>query len=150
MDPVHFHFTFVGSTTVYKGFSNGFVSVLKLKNPKATVNIAVVGKYVELQDAYKSIAESFIHSGAANECKVKVNWIHSEEINADNVSEKLQSYHGLLVAPGFGNRGIEGKIESVKYARENNVPFLGICLGMQCAVIEYARNVLKLKDAHTA
>jgi CTP synthase len=121
----------------------------KLKNPKATVNIAVVGKYVELQDAYKSIAESFIHSGAANECKVKVNWIHSEEINADNVSEKLQTYHGLLVAPGFGNRGIEGKIESVKYARENNVPFLGICLGMQCAVIEYARNVLKLKDAHT-
>jgi CTP synthase len=79
-----------------------------------------------------------------------VNWIHSEEINVDNVSEKLQSYHGLLVAPGFGNRGIEGKIESVKYARENNVPFLGICLGMQCAVIEYARNVLKLKDAHTA
>jgi CTP synthase len=121
----------------------------KLKNPKATVNIAVVGKYVELQDAYKSIAESFIHSGAANECKVKVNWIHSEEINADNVSEKLQTYHGLLVAPGFGDRGIEGKIESVKYARENNVPFLGICLGMQCAVIEYARNVLKLKDAHT-
>ncbi len=134
-------------TTVTLNEWNSFLR--KLKNPKATVNIAVVGKYVELQDAYKSIAESFIHSGAANECKVKVNWIHSEEINADNVSEKLQSYHGLLVAPGFGNRGIEGKIESVKYARENNVPFLGICLGMQCAVIEYARNVLKLKDAHS-
>jgi CTP synthase len=134
-------------TTVTLNEWNSFLR--KLKNPKATVNIAVVGKYVELQDAYKSIAESFIHSGAANECKVKVNWIHSEEINADNVSEKLQTYHGLLVAPGFGNRGIEGKIESVKYARENNVPFLGICLGMQCAVIEYARNVLKLKDAHT-
>ncbi|MBL6658161.1 MAG: CTP synthase [Flavobacteriales bacterium] len=121
----------------------------KLKYPKDTVKIAVVGKYVELQDAYKSIAESFIHSGAANECKVKVSWIHSEEVNSDNVYEKLNQYHGLLVAPGFGDRGIEGKIESVKYARENKVPFLGICLGMQCAVIEYARNVLKLEDAHT-
>ena len=134
-------------TTVTLTEWNSFLR--KLKNPKAIVNIAVVGKYVELQDAYKSIAESFIHSGAANECKVKVSWIHSEEINSENVSEKLQTYHGLLVAPGFGDRGIEGKIESVKYARENNVPFLGICLGMQCAVIEYARNVLKLKDAHT-
>ena len=131
-------------TTVTLTEWNSFLR--KLKNPKAIVNIAVVGKYVELQDAYKSIAESFIHSGAANECKVKVSWIHSEEINSDNVSEKLQTYHALLVAPGFGDRGIEGKIESVKYARENNVPFLGICLGMQCAVIEYARNVLKLKD----
>lgn len=121
----------------------------KLKNPKSKVKIAVVGKYVELQDAYKSIAESFIHSGAANECKVKVSWIHSEEINSENASEKLKDFHGLLVAPGFGDRGIEGKIESIRYARENNLPFLGICLGMQCAVIEFARNVLNLENAHT-
>ena len=121
----------------------------RLKNPKSEVKIAVVGKYVELQDAYKSIAEAFIHSGAANECKVKVSWIQSETINPSNVEEKLGKFHGILVAPGFGDRGIEGKIEAVNYARTKKVPFFGICLGMQCAVIEYSRNVLKLKDAHT-
>ena len=121
----------------------------RLKNPKSEVKIAVVGKYVELQDAYKSIAEAFIHSGAANKCKVKVSWIQSESINPSNVEKKLGDFHGILVAPGFGDRGIEGKIEAVKYARTKKVPFFGICLGMQCAVIEYSRNVLKLNDAHT-
>ena len=121
----------------------------RLKNPKTEVQIAVVGKYVELQDAYKSIAESFIHSGAANQCKVKVSWLQSEDITASNAHKKLSPYHGILVAPGFGDRGIEGKIEAVKYARTENVPFFGICLGMQCAVVEYARNVLNLADAHT-
>lgn len=121
----------------------------KLFNPKAEVNIALVGKYVELQDAYKSILESFIHAGAANECKVKVHTIHSEYVNESNVAEKLQGMHGILVAPGFGERGIEGKITAVKYARENKIPFFGICLGMQMAVIEYARNVLGLEDAMT-
>ena len=121
----------------------------RLKNPKSEVNIAIVGKYVELQDAYKSIAEAFTHSGAANRCKVNTHWIHSEDINEDTASNKLKDYDGILVAPGFGDRGIEGKIEAVKYARTEKVPFLGICLGMQCAVIEYARNVLKLADAHT-
>ena len=119
----------------------------RLKNPNKEVNIGVVGKYVELQDAYKSIAESFIHAGTANKCKVKVSWIQSEKIVASNSIEILDKYDGILVAPGFGNRGIEGKIEAVKYARTNKVPFFGICLGMQCAVIEYARNVLNLKDA---
>ena len=121
----------------------------RLKKPKTEVQIAVVGKYVELQDAYKSIAESFIHSGAANQSKVKVSWLQSEDITASNAHKKLSPYHGILVAPGFGDRGIEGKIEAVKYARTENVPFFGICLGMQCAVVEYARNVLNLADAHT-
>ena len=121
----------------------------RLKNTKTEVQIAVVGKYVELQDAYKSIAESFIHSGAANQSKVKVSWLQSEDITASNAHKKLSPYHGILVAPGFGDRGIEGKIEAVKYARTENVPFFGICLGMQCAVVEYARNVLNLADAHT-
>jgi CTP synthase len=122
----------------------------KLKHPIYEVDIAVVGKYIELKDAYKSIAESFIHAGVANETKVNVHWIHSESILPDNVAEKLGKYKGILVAPGFGDRGIEGKIEAVKYARENKVPFFGICLGMQCAVIEFARNVLGLKDAHSS
>lgn len=122
----------------------------KLKHPINEVDIAVVGKYIELKDAYKSIAESFIHAGVANETKVNVHWIHSESILADNVAEKLGRYKGILVAPGFGDRGIEGKIEAVKYARENKIPFFGICLGMQCAVIEFARNVLGLKDAHSS
>ena len=126
---------------------NDFLS--RLKNPTSEVKIAVVGKYVELQDAYKSIAEAFIHSGAANQCKVKVFWIQSEEIDSSNAKEKLKQFDGILVAPGFGDRGIEGKIEAVKYARTEKVPFFGICLGMQCAVIEYARNVLNLADAHT-
>lgn len=121
----------------------------RLFNPKATVNVALVGKYVELQDAYKSILESFIHAGAANECKVNVHSIHSEFINDDNVAEKLSGMAGILVAPGFGERGIEGKITAIRYARENNVPFFGICLGMQMCVVEFARDVLGLKDAMT-
>jgi CTP synthase len=123
--------------------------VNRLKNPKSTVNIGLVGKYVELQDAYKSIKESFIHGGVENECKVNVVDIQSENITSVSVSDILSDLDGILVAPGFGGRGIEGKIESVKYARENNIPFLGICLGMQCAAIEFSRNVLGLKDAHT-
>lgn len=119
----------------------------KHKNPKHVVNIALVGKYVELPDAYKSITESFIHAGAVNECKVNLKFIHSEEITRRNVAEILGKMNGILVAPGFGHRGIKGKIEATKYARENNVPFLGICLGMQVAVIEFARNVLNLEGA---
>ncbi|MBI1344558.1 MAG: CTP synthase [Terrimonas sp.] len=121
----------------------------KLKYPKAKVNIGLIGKYVELQDAYKSILEAFVHAGAMNECKVQVQYIHSEFITPENVAEKLSSLDGLLVAPGFGHRGIEGKITAVKYARESGLPFFGICLGMQMAVIEFARNVLGLKNAHS-
>lgn len=119
----------------------------RLKNPSSEVRIALVGKYVELPDAYKSIAEAFIHAGSENECKVKLDYIHSEMINDDNVDTKLSKYDGVLVAPGFGERGIEGKITTIRYARENKIPFLGICLGMQCAVVEFARNVLGLKEA---
>ncbi|MEN8247874.1 MAG: CTP synthase [Bacteroidota bacterium] len=119
----------------------------RLKNPTEEVNIAVVGKYVELQDAYKSIAESFIHAGASNECKVHVKWISSEKIDSSNAEETLKGYDGVLVAPGFGKRGIEGKVSAIKFVRENNIPFFGICLGMQCAVIEFSRNVLGLKGA---
>ena len=121
----------------------------KLKYPKSKVTIGLIGKYIELQDAYKSILESFIHAGAMNECKVQVVNVHSEFITDDNVSEKLDGLDGLLVAPGFGHRGIEGKIVAVKYARENGLPFFGICLGMQMAVIEYGRNVLSLQGAHS-
>lgn len=121
----------------------------KLKNPKNTVEIGLVGKYVELQDAYKSIVESFIHAGAKNEIKVNIKWIHSESLTAKNVAIKLQGLSGILVAPGFGERGIEGKITAIQFARENKVPFLGICLGMQMAVIEFSRNVLGLKDANS-
>jgi CTP synthase len=120
-----------------------------LQNPKQEITIGLVGKYVELQDAYKSISEAIIHAGATNSCKVKVNWIHAEEINDSNVSEKLAGLKGVLVAPGFGDRGMEGKISAIKYIRENNIPFFGICLGMQSAVIEYARNVLGHKDANS-
>jgi len=121
----------------------------KLKYPKSKVAIGLIGKYLELQDAYKSILESFIHAGAMNECQVQIINIHSEFITDDNVSEKLTGLDGLLVAPGFGHRGVEGKIVAVKYARENGLPFFGICLGMQMAAIEFARNVLGLKDAHS-
>ncbi|UYQ91659.1 CTP synthase [Chitinophaga horti] len=121
----------------------------KLKYPKSKVTIGLIGKYVELQDAYKSILESFIHAGAMNECKVVVQNIHSEHITPENVAEKLKNLDGLLVAPGFGHRGIEGKITAIQYARENQLPFFGICLGMQMAVVEYARNVVGLKDAHS-
>lgn len=121
----------------------------RFKNPKKVVKIALVGKYVELPDAYKSILESFVHAGAANECKVDLHLIQSENVNAENVAEILGDMKGVLVAPGFGDRGIEGKIEAAHYAREHNIPFFGICLGMQCAVIEFARNVLGYKDAHS-
>ncbi len=121
----------------------------KLKYPKSKVTIGLIGKYIELQDAYKSILESFIHAGAMNEVKVEIVNVHSEYINHENVSEKLEGLDGLLVAPGFGLRGIEGKIIAVKYAREKALPFFGICLGMQMAVIEFGRNVLGLKDAHS-
>jgi len=123
--------------------------LLRHKNPKSEVSIGLIGKYVELQDSYKSILESFIHAGAANEVKVKVEFIHSEYLNSDNIKLKLSHLDGILVAPGFGERGIEGKIEAIKYVREQNIPFLGICLGMQMAVIEYSRNVLGLSDANS-
>lgn len=121
----------------------------KLKYPKSKVSIGLIGKYVELQDAYKSILESFIHAGALNEVKVQVVNVHSEHITQENVAEKLSGLDGLLVAPGFGHRGIEGKIIAVQFAREKGLPFFGICLGMQMAVIEYARNVLGLANAHS-
>ena len=121
----------------------------KIKYPKSKITIGLIGKYIELQDAYKSILESFIHAGAINEVKVVIQNIHSEFITPENVSEKLQGLDGMLVAPGFGERGIEGKILAIQYARENNIPFFGICLGMQMAVIEYARNILGIKDAHS-
>ncbi len=121
----------------------------RLHHPKGEVSVGIVGKYVELKDAYKSINESFVHAGAANEVKVNLFHIHSETISAANVQDKLGHLDGILVAPGFGHRGVEGKIMAVQYARENNIPFLGICLGMQCAVIEFARNVLGWTDAHT-
>ena len=123
--------------------------VERVKNPKDTVNIALVGKYTELPDAYKSIVEAFIHAGAANEVKVKVQYVNAEKVNDENADEMLGCWDGILVAPGFGHRGIEGKIAAVKYAREKKVPFFGICLGMQCAVIEFARNVLGFKDANS-
>jgi len=119
------------------------------KNPKSEVTIGLIGKYVELQDSYKSILEAFIHAGAENEVRVNVEPIHSEYLNEDNIEFKLQHLDGVLVAPGFGERGIEGKIDAVKYVRENNIPFLGICLGMQMAVIEFARNVLNLENANS-
>lgn len=122
----------------------------RFKNPKKTIKIALVGKYVELPDAYKSISESFVHAGAANEVKVDLQYIQSENVDESNVAEKLADMSGILVAPGFGGRGIEGKITAVKYARENNIPFFGICLGMQCAVIEFARDVLGYTDANSA
>lgn len=123
--------------------------LLRLKNPKHCVRVGLVGKYVELPDAYKSISESFIHSGSINECMVDVEFIHSEEIDEGNVNDRLKGLQGVLVAPGFGSRGIEGKILTAKFARENDIPFFGICLGMQCAVIEFARNVLGMEGAHS-
>jgi len=121
----------------------------KLKNPKRTVRIALIGKYVELKDSYKSIHEALIHSGAMHECAVKVDYVHSESLTEANVHERLSKADGVIVAPGFGFRGIQGKIEAIRYVRENKIPFLGICLGMQCAVIEFARNVLNLSSANS-
>jgi len=121
----------------------------RLRHPKQRIRIALVGKYVELKDSYKSIAESFIHAGAANETQVDIEWIHSEDVNPDTAAKLFSGIRGIVVAPGFGKRGIEGKITAIQYARENNIPFFGICLGMQCAVIEFARNVLGYRDAHS-
>jgi len=121
--------------------------LFRLKNPEFSVDIALVGKYVELHDSYKSICEALIHAGAANNSKVNVKWIHSESINATTVEKKLRNVDGILVAPGFGHRGIKGKILAARFARENNIPYFGICLGMQVAVIEFARNILGLEDA---
>jgi len=123
--------------------------VFKLKNYAQTVKIGLVGKYCELPDAYKSITESFIHAGVVHNCKVDLELIHSEEITESNYHEILSPLKGIVVAPGFGHRGIEGKILAVRYARETNTPFFGICLGMQCAVIEFARNVLGFGNAHS-
>jgi CTP synthase len=121
----------------------------RYKEPKSEVHIGLVGKYVELKDAYKSIKEALEHAGAANETRLHIKWVHSEKLNAKNVAKQLAGLSGILVAPGFGNRGIEGKVEAIRYARENKVPFLGICLGMQCAVIEFGRNVLGYADANS-
>ncbi len=124
--------------------------VERVKNPSKEIEIALVGKYTELPDAYKSISESFVHAGAVNHCKVHLRYVNSEKLTPENVAEKLGGMAGILVAPGFGNRGIEGKIVAVRFAREHDIPFLGICLGMQCAVIEFARNVLGLADANSS
>lgn len=121
----------------------------KLKNPVEEVNIGLVGKYVSLPDAYKSIAEAFVHAGAQNDCRVNLKWISSEDINKDSVRSVINGLHGVLVAPGFGERGMEGKIETIRYVRENKIPFFGICLGMQCSVIEFSRNVLGLEASST-
>ncbi|NNM16307.1 MAG: CTP synthase, partial [Bacteroidia bacterium] len=126
---------------------NEFLS--KLKNPTSEIRIGLVGKYIELKDAYKSISEALIHAGVSNEANVKISWIHSEKLNADTYQDSLKMLHGILVAPGFGDRGIDGKLYAVKYARENNIPFFGICLGMQCAMIEFAKSKLNLAEAHS-
>lgn len=123
--------------------------LFRLKHPEGEVKIGLVGKYVELKDAYKSILESFIHAGASNQVKVEVKMIHSESIHPETVDNLLSDLDGILVAPGFGARGIEGKITAIRFAREKMIPFMGICLGMQCAVIEFGRNVLGYKDAHS-
>jgi CTP synthase len=127
----------------WKNFLNRY------KNPKHDIKISLVGKYVELKDAYKSINESFIHAGSANEAKVNINYVHSEDVNEQTYIDLLKDSDGIIVTPGFGHRGINGKILACQYARENDIPFLGICLGMQMAVIEFAKNVLKLEDANS-
>ncbi|MDB0069052.1 CTP synthase [Flavobacteriaceae bacterium] len=129
--------------------SNWTKFVNRLKFPKNTVNVGLIGKYVELQDSYKSILESLVHAGSVNETKVIIHSIHSEFIDDDQIKKQISNFDGVIVAPGFGSRGIEGKIKSIKYVRENNIPFFGICLGMQMAVIEYSRNVLNLKGSNS-
>ncbi len=121
----------------------------RLQNPSKEIKIALVGKYVELPDAYKSISESFVHAGAVNNVNVNICWVHSEELDKKNMKEKFKGCAGILIAPGFGHRGIDGKLLAARFAREHNIPFLGVCLGMQCAVIEFARNVLKFDGAHS-
>jgi CTP synthase len=121
----------------------------KIKKPKHSVTIALVGKYTNLGDAYKSIIEAFVHAGSINDSKVVIKLVNSEKIEDSNIAEHLSEFDGILIGPGFGDRGIEGKIKAAQYARENNVPFFGICLGMQCAVIEYSRNICGLADANS-
>ena len=121
----------------------------RLHHPNFETTIALVGKYVELPDAYKSITEAIIHAGSVNHARVNVKWVHAESIEKNGAKKMLKDVKGVLVAPGFGERGIEGKISAIQFARENNIPFLGICLGMQCAVVEFARNVLKLQGANS-
>ena len=140
---LHFNGYAAPELTKWKAFLD------KLKYPSGKVTIGLIGKYIELQDAYKSILESFVHAGAVNECKVQIVNVHSESLTKENVAEKLSGLDGLLVAPGFGYRGVDGKIFAVEYARENKLPFFGICLGMQMAVIEFARNVLGFAGAHS-
>ena len=123
--------------------------VKKLKNPKQEITIALIGKYVELRDSYKSISEALIHSGTKYETKVNIKWLHAEDMKRNTIAKELNNIDGVLVAPGFGDRGIEGKIQTIEYVRKMKIPFFGICLGMQCAVIEFARNVLKLKDSNS-
>ncbi len=123
--------------------------IKKLESPKTVVNIGLIGKYVELVDSYKSIIESLIHAGTINNCRVDLRLIHSEHIGQENMEEKLRGISGVIVAPGFGDRGIDGKIAAITYVRKHNIPFFGICLGMQCAMVEFARNVLSLPDAHS-
>jgi CTP synthase len=121
----------------------------RLRNPMDEVTIGIVGKYVSLPDAYKSIAEAFVHAGAQNDCKVNIKWISSEDIYKESVESALKGFDGVLVAPGFGERGLEGKIEAIRHVRENKIPFFGICLGMQCCVVEFARHVLGLEASTT-
>ena len=122
-----------------------------IKQPKKQVRIGLVGKYVQLADAYKSISEAFIHSGSENDAKVELVWINAEELEKKkSVAEDFKGIDGVLIAPGFGSRGVEGKIKAIEYIRKNKIPFFGICLGLQCAVIEYSRNVCGLKQANSA
>ncbi len=125
----------------------GFVEAVT--EPSGSIEIALVGKYVEHHDSYKSIVEAFIHAGAVNDCKVNIRWVQSDDLTKENVAKRLEGVSGVLVAPGFGGRGIEGKLSAVEHARVNKIPFFGICLGMQCAVIEYARNVCGWEDANS-
>jgi CTP synthase len=124
--------------------------VRRVKQPKQLSEIAIVGKYVELHDAYLSIVESLEHAGIANNTDVHIRWINAEDVTDDNAAELLKGVHGVLVPGGFGDRGIEGKISAIRYAREQRIPFFGICLGMQVAVVEYARNIVGLKDANSS
>ena len=121
----------------------------KLNNPNQEINIGLVGKYIKLKDSYKSIYEALIHAGTDKNCKVNIKWIHAEELTDSHLEKEFEDLNGVLVAPGFGDRGIEGKINAIKYVREKNIPFLGICLGMQCAVVEFARNILNKSDANS-
>ena len=123
--------------------------VNKVRNPKGKVRIAVCGKYIELKDAYKSISEAFVHAGAENDVEVQLDWIRAEDVEDNGAEKYLKGAKGLLVPWGFGNRGIEGKIDAIRFAREHKIPFFGICLGFQCAVIEFARNVCGMKDANS-